>query len=279
MKPLLSIVVFLLFSTLCHAQNDPLSLAQLIFGKENFGDLRKHITGEYEGRPNGTHLPDNVTTDFLLLGENNTTAVVSITITDPTGKAFDAYLHFIKQDVWKATAFRGLALTGIISEIKDILENMSDAQIDSVIKRSETDTSAYTMFKSRDEYDFELGNARLTLASDKELITHFKDNATEFEKLKDDLIANGIMSTESGLKDLNNELQFRKRLNNLFLNNVEIGISYDNPDILNFNIGGMIDNTVGYLFIKDKENIPTMSPNRIIMLREIENGWYLYKTT
>ena len=41
----------------------------------------------------------------------------------------------------------------------------------------------------------------------------------------------------------------------------------------------MIDNTVGYLYVHDRENLPKMNPSRIIMIREIGSGWYLFKTT
>lgn len=279
MKIFLPAIIFLCFSTISFAQSDPLSLAKLIFAQERFSDINNHITGEYEGRPNGTDLPENVTTDFLLLDKNDVTAVVNITISDTSGSTLDTYLHFVKEDVWKASAFRGLAMTGIIAEIKEILENMSEAQIDSVIHHSKTDTSAYTMFTSKDEYEFELGNARLTLASDNEIIAHFKDNAKEFKKLKDDLLANGIMSAENGLRGMKDSDLYKTRLYNLFVSNVTTGISYDYTDVLNFTIGGMIDNTVGYLFVKDKKNVPSMNPQRIIMIREIGNGWYIYKTT
>ena len=32
-------------------------------------------------------------------------------------------------------------------------------------------------------------------------------------------------------------------------------------------------------FVKDKKDVPEMNPSRIIMIREIGNGWYIYKTT
>ena len=48
---------------------------------------------------------------------------------------------------------------------------------------------------------------------------------------------------------------------------------------LNFLIGGITDNSVGYLYIKNKKDVPKMNPARFIMIREIGDGWYLYKTT
>ena len=170
-------------------------------------------------------------------------------------------------------------MTGMVAQIKDMLENLTDAQVDSIVGHSASDTLGISMFKSRKEYEVELGNARLTLSSDKELIAYFKENEKKIEKLKNDLIANGILTTERGLKDMDQENEFRDRLDELFLNSVGPDIFFGSPANLNFTIGGMLDNTVGYLYIKDKENVPKMNPSRFIMLREIGNGWYLYKTT
>jgi hypothetical protein len=41
----------------------------------------------------------------------------------------------------------------------------------------------------------------------------------------------------------------------------------------------MIDNTVGYFYEPDKTKIPEINPSEIIMIREIGDGWYMYKTT
>ena len=256
-----------------------MTLAKKIFAKDTFANLNKHITGEYNGHPNGTDLPAYVSTEFLLLGQDDKTAVVNLTIVDSTAQEFDTYLHFVKDDVWKVTAFRALAMTGMISQIKDMLENLTDAQVDSIVEHSLSDTLGVSMFKSRKEYEDELGKARLTLSSDKELIAHFKENEKKFEKLKNDLISKGILSTERGLKDMDKGNEFKDRLGELFINSVGPDIFYGSHANLNFNIGGMLDNSVGYLYIKDKENVPEMNPNRFIMIREIGNGWYLYKTT
>ena len=50
-------------------------------------------------------------------------------------------------------------------------------------------------------------------------------------------------------------------------------------EIIDFSIGGMIDNSVGYFYCKDKNKLPEMSDNRYIMIKHLGDGWYLYKTT
>ena len=104
--------IFILLSTVyCQGQSDsPLTLVKTIFARDSFPNLVKHITGEYNGHPNGTDLPANVKTDFLLLGQDEKRAVVNMTITDSLGKEFDTYVHLIKDSIWKVTAFRALAM-------------------------------------------------------------------------------------------------------------------------------------------------------------------------
>jgi hypothetical protein len=48
---------------------------------------------------------------------------------------------------------------------------------------------------------------------------------------------------------------------------------------LEFLIGGLVDNTVGLLYQPDATAVPPMHPDRIIVIKPIGNGWYLYKTT
>jgi hypothetical protein len=158
----------------CHGQtNDPMSLAMRIFARDTCPNLTNYITGDYDGHPNGTDLPDNASTDFKLLGQDENQAVVNLTIIDSTGKEFDTYLHFERDSVWKVAAFRALAMTGIVYQVVEMLENMTDVQVDSVIASYKYDTLGQTLFRSKMEYEFLLGNSRLTLASDNELISHF----------------------------------------------------------------------------------------------------------
>lgn len=48
---------------------------------------------------------------------------------------------------------------------------------------------------------------------------------------------------------------------------------------LNFSIGGMLDYTLGYLYVADKIQLPEMDGSRVVRGRELEDGWYFYKTT
>jgi hypothetical protein len=279
----LIITIFTIFiltiTTACGQTYDPLALAKKIFGKDSLPDIVNYIKGEYKGRPNGQDLQKNSTTKFILLGQTNKNAVVAMTILDSTGNGLDTYLHFEKDTTWKMSAFRALAMTGIIEQIKIDLEKLTPQQVDDIIKKSKKNTKEdYAMFTSREDYDFELGNAKLTLELDDNIIKHFFANQAEFERIKNIALKQleGKEVDEERSKNLveNLKADYRK----LYISSVSTG-GYELGNCINFLIGGMVDNSVGYLYVKDKKDLPEMNSDRIIMIREIGNGWYIYKTT
>jgi hypothetical protein len=263
----ITILTILIVAELSYGQQhyEPLDLAKKIFAKEGFREIKKYVAGEYDGNPNGTDLEKGTISKFLLLEQTETSAVVNMTILDSTGKGLDTYLHFEKDKVWKVNAVRALALTGIIEEAKMALERMTPQQID-------------TSFSSKEEYDFELGNARLVLELDENIIKHFLANQSEFERIKN--LALKQLKTEP--KDENRATNLVEDLKQdyqkLFISSVSTG-DWAVGNGINFVIGGMVDNILGYIHVSDKKDIPKMSPSRVIMIREIGNGWYLYKTT
>ena len=265
---LITILITLLISvTTFYGQTnyEPLDLANKIFAKEKFRNIENYVTGEYEGIPNGTDLNDGTTTKFTLLGQTEKSAVVNMTILDVDGKGIDTYLHFEKDKIWKVSAFRSLAMTGIIELAVIELEKINLQQID-------------TLFSSKAEYDFQLGNAKLILELDDNIIEHFQTNQTEFERLKN--LALTQLEKEKIAEERSVKLieDLKTEYKKIFISDISIG-GYELGNCINFLIGGMIDNTVGYIFVKDKKDLPEMHPNSIIMIREIGSGWYLYKTT
>jgi len=262
----------------CNGQDDPLTLAKTIFARQKFENINKHVTGEYNGTPNGTDLPNNVNIVFELLDKNDKVAVVAMTIVDSTGKAFDTYLHFVNDNVWKVTAFRALALTGIYGEILSNYDKMTQSQRDSLnlVQEKVIELPGYS-YKPK-PIDWTIKNARLVLSSDKDLIDYFKKNEEKFEALKDGLLSKGILQSNKRLEELDGSKLFQNQIDILLIDNVGRS-TFGSPKNLEFVIGGMTDNSVGYLFVKDIRNKPSMTPNEFIMIREIGNGWYLFKTT
>lgn len=279
MKYAITLFLILTFILPCKAQNyDPLTLSQTIFSKDTLPDIKRYSTGDYEGHPNGRDIRAGLIITFELLDQNDKTAVVAVTLSDSTGTSLDTYMHFAKDSIWKVSGFRALAMTGLTGEIYQQLSALSPKQVDSVLLSGHTKKRDIRLFKSRDEYQFMLGNTKLTLSSDKDLMAHFNKNRVLFEKLKNELIAKGIYKSPVGTREMKGIDSIKTGLRNLFIDSVK-----PNPDelqgSLDFMIGGILDNTVGYLYIKDKNNVPAMSPSQYIMVRSLGGGWYLYKTT
>jgi hypothetical protein len=277
---LITVAFITLTANLAYSQNpEPLNLAKKIFSKDGFNDIDKYITGEYNGRPNGQDLGKNTILTFSLLEQNKNNAVVDMTIQDSAGKGLDTYLFFEKNKIWKMNAFRALALTGIIEQVRDQLENMAPEQVDSIINASKNKKDKdLAIFSSREDYNFQLGNARLTLELDTNIIKHFLDNKAEFERLKDNALKeleNNKNTSEQRVALIEN---LKPDYQKLFISSV----SYNDDGLENcidFLIGGIIDNSVGYIYVKNKKDLPQMNANRIIMIKEIGDGWYIYKTT
>jgi hypothetical protein len=271
---------FILTVTTVYGQEyEPLDLAKRIFGKDSLPDIVQYSTGEYKGRPNGQDLQKSATTTFVLLGQTEKKAVVGMTILDSLGRGLDTYLHFKKATVWKMNAFRALARTGIIEQAKIELEKMTPQQVDDLIAKSkEKGKEGYSSITSREDYNFQLANAKLTLELDENIIKHFVANQVAFERLKTlalDELEKSSVNDERSIKLLENlKPEYRK----LSISSVSTG-GYELGNCINFLIGGILDDSVGYLYVKDKKDVPEMSSDNVIMIREIGNGWYVYKTT
>lgn len=256
---------------------DSINLAQLIFGPAPFPELAQHVTGEYDGKPNGTDLQAHIKRSYLLLESTTNSAVVAMEMRDEQGKGADAYLFFERDSVWKMSAMRGLAMTGLIDMMQQELSRLTDKQVKKIIKEAASDTLGIGLFKSREEYEFMLGNTSLTIALDADIIRHFEEHRAEFERIKDVAIADlqrAPHEPERGHRLATSEEAAYRRL---FITSVST--SYELGDVIDFTIGGMVDNTVGYCYARTHEAVPEMDASRIIMVRAIGNGWYIYKTT
>jgi hypothetical protein len=271
------IFLFLSVSVVLGQVFEPLDLAKKIYGRDSFPDLANYIKGEYEGKPNGSDLPPDAGLKFLLLGQTENKAVVAMTILNPSGKGLDTYLHFEKDTIWKMIAFRSLAMTGLIEGAVAELEKMTPQQVEEHIKMAKKH-KGMSVISSRDDYEFELGNGKLTIDLDDNIIKHFLANKAAFERIRD--LAYKELETKKPDEENATKLvkEFKAEYRKLFISLVSYG-GYETGDCLRFLIGGMLDNTVGYIYVKDKKQLPEMNDARIIMVREIGDGWYIYKTT
>ncbi|CAN5204709.1 hypothetical protein BH09BAC4_BH09BAC4_40720 [soil metagenome] len=162
---------------------------------------------------------------------------------------------------------------------KSILDKLTLSQIDSIIAvaKSPENRAQDAMFSSKEDLEFKLGNARLIISSDDKLISYFQGKKNDFERIKELIIEN-----DNHTKGDTSAVEIPKNLKDdykkLFISFVPTK-DYDFKNCIEFVIGGIGDNVVGYVYIPTKKDLPQMSADHIIMLREMGEGWYLYKTT
>lgn len=267
---------------------EPLELVEKVFTEQEFiPEIAKYSSGEYNGNPSVNDLAEGTNTSFRLLNQTNKTAVVNVTLTDSLGKGFDTYVHLMKttysdgefdnyvekkETNWKIVAFRALAMTGMLEDILQEMEGMTENQLDSFLI---SDMGKET-FESKEDFYREMENIKLNLALDNEIIEHFESNRQGFEILKDEILEIEANDT-SDYKERNLGEKIKTKYKKLLISTVSD--SFYCTDCIKFVIGGMIDNSVGYMYIPNENQVPDMSPSRLIMLREIGGGWYLFKTT
>ncbi len=276
MQKTINFFLFLVVTNFSFSQNiEPLELAKKLLSKVIFEDIEKYSKGEFKGHPNGEDLGEGVKLNFRLLNQTKNIALVNVTIMDSLGKGLDTYLHFEKDSIWKINAFRALAMTGMLEMIKSEFEKFSESEIDSLII-SEKDND-HKMFESKEDFKYQLDNIKLTLEIDDNIIKHFNQNKKEFLQLKKKVSKIKFNKKEASYRQINLKEKLESNYENLLLNSITTSFYCD--ECFEFIIGGMVDNTVGYLYVKDIKNLPKINPSRIIMIREIGNGWYLFKTT
>ena len=270
-------ILILSTTTVIGQTYEPLELAKKIFGKNSLPNIEDYIAGEYKGRPDGRDIQKGSITKFTLLGQTDNYAVVALTILDASGKGIDTYLHFEKSTTWKMTAFRALAMTGMIERAVTQIEKMTPKQIEKMIAKYKKRNDD-SMFTTRAEFDYYYGNAKLTISLDENIAEHFLKNQAAFERLKDIALAELENEKEDDEMQIKLIEDLKSEYNQIFIASVSTGGSFLGRGIC-FLIGGIIDNSVGYLYVKDKSDLPEMSASSVIMIREIGNGWYIFKTT
>ncbi len=271
-KKFITIILISICGIVNAQEFEPLELVQKVFADKNFAKkTNKYSTGEYKGHPNANDLSKNTKLYFRLLDKSENTAVVNVTILDSLGNGIDTYVHLEKDKDWKIEAFRALAMTGILEQALLEMEKMTEEQIDTLIQQDKE------TFKSKEDFYQELENIKLTLALDDTIIEHFENNEEKFEELKNELQNTKIDKDEQSYRKINLGEQIKTDYKKLSINTISTSFNCEN--CYELVIGGMIDNTVGYLYIPNKQDLPKMNPSRMIMIREIGNGWYLFKTT
>ena len=233
-----------------------------------FPEYKQFLTGEYlrlygEEPPVGGQLPPGATGKVELLHRDSMLQIYSVCIVpDSTTLGQDLYCYLANDNgTWKIEAVRMLVLMGMFWLAFDQLEHIP---------------------ARTPEQEQQYQNMILTVLPDSALSQHLLDNEEDFLKLVGLLTDAPAGVLFGSVNRLDEQAAFDtegigEMLNSMYLNYA--GASGDLPGVIDINIGGLIDNSVGYFYSEDSTLIPPMSANSYIMIRHIKGPWYLYKTT
>ncbi|WP_310392782.1 hypothetical protein [Hymenobacter sp.] len=252
----------------------PLQIAEQFVAPAGWPGMRNYLCCEAAGQARhqtlGQQIPTRLRRVCQLLQQGPATAVVAVELRDSLSRG-DFYLHFGKDGgAWKLQAVRSLAMTRLGAPMLDLLTAMSPAEVNQYDLRHPAAGHAFTV-----------GNLRLWAAADADIAAHFARNQADFaEALR--LVQAGHYfaapadTSHAGERAANANPALHALLQRLFISQVwrrDTGCE----SCVEFLIGGRANSTVGLLYAPTAAAVPAMHPQRVIVLKPLGNGWYLYK--
>jgi hypothetical protein len=272
---LLALCLWLPRAVEAFAPLEPLQIAEQFVAPAGWPDMKEYLCCEAAGQAKretlGQQIPDRLRRTCQLLEQGPSTAVVAVELRDPAERR-DFYLHFAKEgDTWKLRAIRNLAMTHLGPPMVDLLSAMPPAEV-----------AQYDLKHPDASHAFTVGNLKLWTSSDAEIAAHFRKNRADFRKVLRLVQAGRYFAADSlaatSEQAANADPAVHALLRKLYLGRVtrrETGCS----SCLEFVIGGKVTSTVGLLYQPEAAQLPAMTPDHLIVLKPLGEGWYLYKTT
>lgn len=165
----------------------------------------------------------------------------------------DVYFYLLYDRGWKVTAVRSMSLTGIIEQVYSGLKAKPNLTAE-----------------ERDLYE----NFKFTLAPDKELKTWFSRNRNSLDRLRAALRSRRKDAEVYVGRDDKKFFRAARLLRRLNLSSASVQTNGD----LEIIIGGITDNTVGFIYSPSKKP-PEINPSLYIWVEEVAANWYLFRTT
>lgn len=214
---------------------------------------------------------------YEVLYLSNDESVVAVAITDGDYQV-DVYCYLTKSKSWKIVAFREYKLPGIFYIMHEKYKDMDETRLQSYyldnLPEDSSNVAISTLeYGSLDDFIFHVRNWQLTVASDAQLVEHFKKHSTSFELLLQTIKQDSISATAAWELTYYPE-RFRADLHELLLQSVE---KKEEDTNIYFTVGGLMRSYVGYFYCEDEADFPVMNPDGFMMLKSLGKGWYLYK--
>ena len=254
---------------------DPLQIAQQFVAPAGWADMKDYLCCEAAGQAKqqtlGQQIPARLRRTYQLVQQGPSTAVVAVELRDSLSRR-DFYLHFTKaEEGWKLGAIRNLAMTHLGPPMVELLSAMPPAEV-----------AQYNLKHPEADHAFTVGNLRLWTSADADIAIHFARHRPEFDQLLRLVQQGGYFapaaSAEASEEAANADPAVHTLLRQLYLGRVTRRET-DCGSCLEFVIGGKVSSTVGLLYQPRPAELPAMSPDHLIVLRPLGDGWYLYKTT
>ncbi len=213
----------------------------------------------------GQHLPKNVLRSPQLIFQDSTLATVAVWLHDSV-LSVDVYFYLIKKKVWTIYAARSLVMKAAATNELNRLDSIPINDRGRKYKKNKL----YS-------FDFEYENLKLWNASDSVLANYFRSHKKIFFKLHTVLAQKGFLTNDSLVVNGINNKKIRKLADRVLIRNFEYDKMY--PGCIFFLIGGLLDNTVGYLYQPNSQKLPLLTEKQYILIKSLGSGWYLFKTT
>jgi len=243
---LTGVLLVLAWCRTSNAQTTPEQVIEAFFGPSGIADKANLYTGEmlmyYSDQPTlGEALEPGVRTRIRSLGRSRDLSVFEVTLS-AHGAAQDWYAYLVQDEGrWKLEAVRSLAMTGLPALLLQDLARKPQRTPD-------------------DEWTFQ--NLQLLFKSDVDLKRYVHTQLKRLER-----IAELEMSGKS-----DEALAVAKTL---FVQSV-VTTSDGRIELV---IGGVLGNSVGFMFVPSGHSEPPMNPHDYIYVERVIGGWYVFKTT
>lgn len=183
---------------------------------------------------------------------NPTSAVTRVQVM--AGYTFDAYLYLSLDSTWRITAMRAMALPGFVRQMYVELRNKKDLApdetklLDEITPLFLTD-KAWRDWFSQNRHSLEAICIEATKKLSNDVYSITQANIGGYPDIEEAFTALGIQSVES-----------------------------EGSGNIQITTAGILDNSVGFI-CSPRGTPPSMSPSGFIWIEEVEEGWYLFRTT
>lgn len=265
------ITIFSFTSALFCAQKTPLEIAEFILSnKDSKEKYQKYL---YENHSIELDYKRDKQREYSLSYRQFKVVdyyeVINVTAKNSDNEKYDFYLYFRKdKNEWKL--FDAQKLPNRTFFYVGFSKDLNQKKVDSIIQSK----GEYKLFTSQKQFDYIKSIYSLGMKSDDEIIQHFKKLKPKFLALKNDFIK--FKKTNPEYTDSKINLKFGDAYEKLTLSQIDEFLPFTRNTI-SFIICRNQNNAVGYYFTENKNEITAIDPGGMLFIREIGDGWYLFK--